>query len=61
MRRSFWVLLAGTVLALDSAGAASDGIAYPTLPKPAAFFCTDQTCSAPVFAVDDLVAKSSKR
>jgi uncharacterized protein YyaL (SSP411 family) len=36
-------------------------VAYPTLPKPAAFFCTDQTCSAPVFAVDDLVAKISRR
>ena len=35
-------------------------VAYPTLAKAAAFFCTDQACSAPVFAVDDLVARISK-
>jgi uncharacterized protein len=35
-------------------------VAYPALAKAAAFFCTDQACSAPVFAVDDLVAKISK-
>jgi uncharacterized protein len=31
-------------------------VEYPTLSKAAAFFCTDQACSAPVFAVDDLTA-----
>ncbi|HEY2123580.1 MAG TPA: DUF255 domain-containing protein [Chthoniobacterales bacterium] len=36
-------------------------VAYPTLSKAAAFFCTDQACSAPVFAVNDLKAKLSKR
>jgi uncharacterized protein YyaL (SSP411 family) len=36
-------------------------VAYPTLSKAAAFFCTDQACSAPVFAVNDLEAKLSKR
>ena len=35
-------------------------VAYPTLAKAAAFFCTDQACSPPVFAVDDLVARISK-
>jgi uncharacterized protein len=35
-------------------------VAYPTLARAAAFFCTDQACSAPVFAVDDLVAEISK-
>jgi uncharacterized protein len=36
-------------------------VSYPTLPKAAAFVCTNQSCSPPVFAVDDLVAKISKR
>ncbi len=36
-------------------------VAYPTLPKAAAFFCTDQACSAPVFVVAALVAEISKR
>ncbi len=36
-------------------------VAYPTLSKAAAFFCTDQACSPPVFAVNDLKAKLSKR
>jgi uncharacterized protein YyaL (SSP411 family) len=31
-------------------------VEYPTLTKAAAFFCTDQACSAPVFAADDLAA-----
>jgi uncharacterized protein len=35
-------------------------VGYPTLEKPAAFLCTDQACSAPVFAVDDLIEKISK-
>jgi uncharacterized protein len=32
-------------------------VEYPTLTKAAAFFCTDQACSAPVFAADDLTAR----
>ena len=36
-------------------------VGYPTLPKAAAFLCTDQSCSAPVFAVDDLIEKISKK
>jgi uncharacterized protein len=36
-------------------------VGYPTLGKAAAFLCTDQACSAPVFAVDDLIAKISKK
>jgi uncharacterized protein len=35
-------------------------VGYPTLSKAAAFLCTEQACSAPVFAVADLVAKISK-
>jgi uncharacterized protein len=36
-------------------------VGYPTLEKAAAFLCTDQACSAPVFAVDDLIGKISKK
>jgi uncharacterized protein YyaL (SSP411 family) len=36
-------------------------VGYPTLPKAAAFLCTDQACSAPVFAVNDLIEKISKK
>ncbi len=35
-------------------------VEYPTLSNAAAFLCTDQACSAPVFAVDDLIARISK-
>jgi uncharacterized protein YyaL (SSP411 family) len=35
-------------------------VEYPTLSKAAAFFCTDQACSAPVFAADDLAARIAK-
>ena len=35
-------------------------VGYPTLSTAAAFLCTEQACSAPVFAVDDLLAKISK-
>jgi len=35
-------------------------VEYPTLKNAAAFLCTDQACSAPVFAVDDLLARISK-
>jgi uncharacterized protein len=35
-------------------------VQYPTLPRAAAFFCTDQACSAPVFAADDLTARIAK-
>jgi uncharacterized protein len=35
-------------------------VGYPTLSRAAAFFCTDQACSAPVFAVDDLAARIAK-
>jgi uncharacterized protein len=35
-------------------------VEYPTLSSPAAFFCGDQTCSAPIFAVDDLIAKMAR-
>jgi uncharacterized protein YyaL (SSP411 family) len=34
-------------------------VEYPTLSKAAAFLCTDQACSAPVFAVNDLIARIS--
>ena len=34
-------------------------VEYPTLKNAAAFLCTDQACSAPVFAVDDLLARIS--
>ena len=36
-------------------------VGYPTLEKAAAFLCTDQACSAPLFAVDDLIGKISKK
>ena len=36
-------------------------VEYPTLSRAAAFLCTDKACSAPVFAVDDLIAKTKKR
>jgi uncharacterized protein YyaL (SSP411 family) len=36
-------------------------VGYPTLERAAAFLCTDQACSAPLFAVDDLVGKISKK
>jgi uncharacterized protein len=36
-------------------------VGYPTLPKAAAFLCTDQACSAPVFAVNDLIEKIAKK
>ena len=36
-------------------------VGYPTLSKAAAFLCTEQACSAPVFAVADLIAKISKK
>jgi uncharacterized protein YyaL (SSP411 family) len=36
-------------------------VGYPTLEKAAAFLCTDQACSAPVFAVDDLIGKISNK
>jgi uncharacterized protein YyaL (SSP411 family) len=36
-------------------------VGYPTLAKAAAFLCTDQACSAPVFSVDDLIGKISKK
>jgi uncharacterized protein YyaL (SSP411 family) len=36
-------------------------LGYPTLPMAAAFLCTDQACSAPVFAVNDLIEKISKK
>jgi uncharacterized protein len=36
-------------------------VGYPTLTKAAAFLCTDQACSAPVFAVDDLIGEISKK
>ncbi len=36
-------------------------VGYPTLSKAAAFLCTDQACSAPVFAVGDLLARISKQ
>jgi uncharacterized protein len=35
-------------------------VGYPTLSNAAAFLCTEQACSAPVFAVDDLMAKILK-
>jgi uncharacterized protein YyaL (SSP411 family) len=35
-------------------------VEYPTLSNAAAFLCTEQACSAPVFAVADLMAKISK-
>ena len=35
-------------------------VGYPTLKNAAAFLCTDKACSAPVFAVDDLIAKTKK-
>jgi uncharacterized protein len=36
-------------------------VGYPTLSRSAAFFCTDQACSAPVFGVADLIEKMSKK
>ena len=36
-------------------------VGYPTLSQAAAFFCTDQACSAPVFGVADLIEKMSKK
>jgi hypothetical protein len=33
-------------------------VEYPSLSRAAAFLCTDNACSAPVFAVDDLIAKT---
>jgi len=36
-------------------------VGYPTLSHAAAFLCTDRACSAPVFAVDDLIGKISKK
>jgi uncharacterized protein len=35
-------------------------VEYPTLKNAAAFFCSDQACSSPVFTVDDLIAKIAK-
>jgi uncharacterized protein YyaL (SSP411 family) len=35
-------------------------VGYPTLKNAAAFLCTDQACSAPVFAADELIARISK-
>jgi uncharacterized protein len=35
-------------------------VEYPTLSRAAAFLCTDNACSAPVFAADDLIAKTKK-
>ncbi len=35
-------------------------VEYPTLSKPAAFLCTDQACSAPVFAAEDLLTRILK-
>jgi uncharacterized protein len=40
---------------------ANPDVDYPTLSRAAAFFCTDQACSAPVFGVDDLIEKMSKK
>jgi uncharacterized protein len=36
-------------------------VEYPTLSKAAAFVCTDQACSAPAFALEDLIARISKQ
>jgi uncharacterized protein YyaL (SSP411 family) len=35
-------------------------VEYPTLSKAAAFFCTEQACSPPVFAADDLTDRIAK-
>ncbi|MBV8175750.1 MAG: thioredoxin domain-containing protein [Verrucomicrobia bacterium] len=35
-------------------------IEYPTLSRAAAFLCTDNACSAPIFTADDLIAKTNK-
>jgi uncharacterized protein YyaL (SSP411 family) len=35
-------------------------VEYPTLPRAAAFLCTDQACSAPLFAADALTARIAK-
>jgi hypothetical protein len=38
-------------------------VEYPTLSRAAAFLCTDKACSAcsaPVFAVDDLITRTKK-
>ena len=42
-------------------GLSNPDVEYPTLSRAAAFFCTDKACSAPVFAVDDLIAKTKNR
>ncbi len=34
---------------------------YPTLSKPAAFVCTGNACSSPIFGVEKLMAKRDKR
>jgi uncharacterized protein YyaL (SSP411 family) len=41
-------------------GLPNPDVEYPTLSRAAAFLCTDKACSAPVFAVDDLIAKTKK-
>jgi uncharacterized protein len=35
-------------------------VEYPTLNRAAAFLCTDNACSAPIFTADDLIAKTNK-
>ncbi len=42
-------------------GLPNSDVEYPTLSRAAAFLCTDKACSAPVFAVDDLISKTKAR
>jgi uncharacterized protein YyaL (SSP411 family) len=35
-------------------------VEYPTLSRAAAFLCTANACSAPIFTADDLIAKTNK-
>jgi uncharacterized protein YyaL (SSP411 family) len=42
-------------------GLPNPDVGYPTLDKAAAFLCTGQACSPPVFTVDDLLGKISKK
>ena len=42
-------------------GLPNSDVEYPTLNRAAAFLCTDNACSAPVFAVDDLITQTKKR
>jgi uncharacterized protein YyaL (SSP411 family) len=41
-------------------GLPNPDVEYPTLSRAAAFLCTEKACSAPVFAVEDLITKTKK-